>query len=110
MTRRIELIYETGCPNVDRARSILAEALARVGLPARWTEWNTADAGGPDDVAGLGSPTIRVDGRDVQPGGSGSGPACRVYRDRSGRLRGVPALEAIVDVLRGGGPSRPGSS
>ena len=47
----------------------------------------------------VGSPTIRVDGRDVQPpGGEPAGLTCRVYRLRDGRISPLPDR---ADVARG---------
>ena len=98
----IELIYDPGCPSVKQARRVLAGALTDAGLPRRWIEWNTADPRRPDYTASLGSPTIRVNGRDVQPVSGWAGPSCRLYVDPCGRFRGVPPREAIADALRGG--------
>jgi hypothetical protein len=50
----------------------------------------------------VGSPTIRVDGRDVQPPveGEPTGLACRVYRRRDGRTSPLPDPEDLRDALR----------
>ena len=64
------------------------------------------DAGDPAVAAARqfpGSPTIRVDGRDVDPRFTDPGdctPRCRVYWTPEG-LRGVPARAWIEDALRG---------
>ena len=53
-----------------------------------------------------GSPTIRVDGRDVDPSYIDPGdytPRCRLYRTESG-LRGLPERRWIEDALRGAEP------
>jgi hypothetical protein len=50
----------------------------------------------------LGSPTVRVDGRDVEPGADERDEfalACRVYRTQDG-LRGQPDPEWITAALR----------
>ncbi len=49
-----------------------------------------------------GSPTIRVDGQDVDPGGAahmGVALACRVYRLEDGRFSPVPSREMIRQRL-----------
>jgi hypothetical protein len=49
----------------------------------------------------LGSPSVRVDGVDVEPHArpaTGNGMRCRVYQV-SGRLDGAPALEWIQAAL-----------
>jgi hypothetical protein len=49
----------------------------------------------------VGSPTIRVDGRDVQaPGDEPTGLACRIYRRRDGRISPLPDPEDLRDALR----------
>ena len=49
-----------------------------------------------------GSPTIRVDGRDVDPHGAEAPPAltCRVYRLPDGRVSPVPSREQLEEALR----------
>ena len=44
---QIELIYDPGCPNVDRTREVLAIACRDAEIPAVWTEWSTGDPGCP---------------------------------------------------------------
>jgi hypothetical protein len=50
----------------------------------------------------VGSPTIRINGRDVQPPmeGEPTGLACRVYRRRDGRTSPLPDPEDLRDLLR----------
>jgi hypothetical protein len=48
----------------------------------------------------VGSPTIRVDGRDVQPPGEQpAGLTCRVYRLRDGRFSPLPDRQDVRDTL-----------
>lgn len=47
-----------------------------------------------------GSPTIRVDGHDVQPSTDGElGLSCRVYRLRDGRISPVPDRRDVRQTL-----------
>jgi hypothetical protein len=48
-----------------------------------------------------GSPTIRVDGRDVEPPdpGEAGGLTCRVYRTRDGRTSPLPDREQLREAL-----------
>ncbi len=97
----VELIYDKGCPNVERARANLVEALATAGREARWTEWDRGSPESPPRVLGFGSPTILVDGKDVAGETAGEGsPSCRLYRNGAGRFHGVPLAEEIVAALR----------
>jgi hypothetical protein len=48
-----------------------------------------------------GSPTIRVDGDDIQdPGDQPIGLTCRVYRLRDGRISALPDRADLRDALR----------
>jgi hypothetical protein len=50
----------------------------------------------------IGSPTIRVDGVDVQPPGAEepAGLTCRIYRRRDGRVSPLPDPEEVRSALR----------
>ena len=97
----VEILYFDGCPGfeevVPRVREIARDAGAQVVLRAVET-LEAAEA-----CRFLGSPTIRVDGRDVAPTAasrSDFGLKCRLYRDREYQSRVPPeawiraALEA----------------
>jgi hypothetical protein len=49
----------------------------------------------------VGSPTIRVNGLDVQPpvAGEPTGLTCRVYRRRDGRISPLPDPEDVREAL-----------
>jgi hypothetical protein len=48
----------------------------------------------------VGSPTIRIDGRDVvDPGGQAPALNCRVYHRRDGRVSPTPDPEDLHDAL-----------
>jgi len=100
---RAELIYDTDCPNVRRARRALLEGFSLAGLQPTWTEWDRKASDSPAYARGYGSPTILVDGRDVTgsaPGDGGS--SCRLYHNGSGAFGGAPSAEQVAEVLRGG--------
>jgi hypothetical protein len=48
-----------------------------------------------------GSPTIRIDGRDVDPEGASSPPAlnCRVYHLPDGRVSPIPSRQQLEEAL-----------
>ena len=48
----------------------------------------------------LGSPSILVNGSDLQPDGGEIGLNCRMYRQRDGRISALPDLDDIRDALR----------
>lgn len=101
MSRRVELIYDAGCPHVGPARSALLEAFVQLGLSPAWSEWECSDSQTPAYVRACGSPTVLVDGKDVaEPLTVASGGCCRLYGEGG---EGAPSLEALVSALK---PSR----
>jgi hypothetical protein len=96
----VELIYDVDCPNVSDARNNLRQALAAARQPRQWREWDRSEPGSPDYARRYGSPTILVDGRDIDGATPSDEPACRIYAMDPGRQRGVPAVETIVTALR----------
>lgn len=103
----VELIYQSGCPNVRRTRQNLVKALAESGVPLRWTEWDSAGPDAPDYARRSASPTILVNGRDVaaDQGVEGS-EACRLYVGPHGAISGAPAVELIAAALAGKAPHK----
>lgn len=101
---RVELIYDTDCPNVERARKALLEGFGRAGLQPSWQEWDRQLPESPAYVRGYGSPTILVDGGDVVGAVPGTGQSsCRLYRHGSGTFEGAPSVEQIGAALRASG-------
>jgi hypothetical protein len=98
---RIELLWWQGCPSTERALEILREEVSGLGLEPdaiELTEVRTdADA---ERTEFVGSPTVRVNGRDVQaPDGDPVGLTCRVYRLRDGRISPLPDREDLREAL-----------
>ena len=97
---RVELIYDTDCPNVAETRANLRQAFAAARHEAKWTEWERSSASSPAYAAGFGSPTLLVDGRDI----AGEKPVehtscCRLYASADGRYSGVPTVELLKTSL-----------
>lgn len=99
---RVEIFYFSGCPNhapaVDRVRDVLAQE----DTAAEMVEVEVKDVATAQRVGFLGSPTVRVDGQDVEPAARAErafGLSCRTYID-SGRRAGVPPLEWIRAAVR----------
>jgi hypothetical protein len=99
---RVELLWWRECPSWERALDMLREAMAYKGLDPDSIEVSEVDT----EAAArrhefVGSPTIRVNGVDVQPPveGEPTGLACRVYRRRDGRTSPLPDLEDLREAL-----------
>ena len=98
-TPKIELIYDADCPNVERARERLSQAVAEHDHSLDWTEWRSDDPALPDHARGHGSPTILIDERDVaadHPHAS----SCRLYDQGDGTLDPSPPVAVILTALR----------
>ena len=97
----LELLYFDGCPNHQALLPHLEQLLRGAEISAEIRLRRIADETTARHERFLGSPTIRVDGRDVEPGAEERhdfGLKCRLYRTPAG-LRGVPPDEWILDAL-----------
>jgi hypothetical protein len=105
---RVELLWWSGCPSWEEARRLVRGEMAAAGLDPDRLEVREVRTDRAAEREGFaGSPTIRVEGRDVQdPGGQPAGLTCRVYRLRDGRVSALPDPADIRDALRGAGAGR----
>jgi hypothetical protein len=104
---RVELLWWEGCPSTDVAFAMLREEMAAVGLDPEAIDMRevSTDADAQRE-AFIGSPTIRVDGRDVQPlPDEPIGLSCRVYRTGDGRISPLPdraeVRQTLSDAMKG---------
>ena len=104
MAPRVELLWWEGCPSTDKALALLREVLAEEGLdPTAVEQREVPTAADAERERFVGSPTIRVSGREVAPAeGEPVGLTCRVYRLRDGRISPTPDPEDIRDAIRRG--------
>ncbi len=94
-TPKIELLYFPGCPNVDAARENLKKALETFSKsPVTFKEVNIHDPESPEKYRNWPSPSILVDGQDVEGNPETEAAACRIYP--GGR---APRLEKILEGL-----------
>ncbi len=99
---RIELLYWRECPSWERAIADLRERVREAGLDPDAIE--VREVHSDDEAEGerfVGSPTIRIDGHDVQPPGAGEplGLTCRIYRLRDGRISPLPDPADVREAL-----------
>jgi hypothetical protein len=99
---KIEFLFWEECPSHPAALSRLREVLAELGLddPIDPIEVRTDEEA--ERLRFPGSPTIRVDGRDVDPQGAaamGTALTCRIYRLEDGRISPLPSKEMIRRAL-----------
>ena len=98
----VELLWFDGCPNHGAARALLAEVIAEVAPGTPVVEINASDPAVAQTHRFPGSPTIRVDGRDIDPDFRDPGdytPRCRLFRTTEG-MRGVPPRAWIEEAMR----------
>lgn len=100
---KIEFFYWEGCPSYPEAQKLLEDVLAASGAEAEieLREVRTQDEA--EELRFPGSPTIRVEGVDVDPDGAARArPAltCRIYRLDDGRVSPIPSREQLEAALR----------
>jgi hypothetical protein len=99
---RVEVLFFDGCPNYEAFLPHLRELLAASGVE---TDVELVDVRNSDTAKQkrfLGSPTVRIDGKDVEPGAdqrTDFGLKCRLFRTAEG-LRGTPSDEWLLAALR----------
>ena len=97
----IDVLYFDGCPHHEALLPHLRALLARAGVedPVRLRRVETPEAAERERF--LGSPTVRIDGVDVDPSAGGRtdfGLKCRLYATADG-LRGMPPDEWLLRAL-----------
>ncbi|MGH2969367.1 MAG: alkylmercury lyase family protein [Solirubrobacteraceae bacterium] len=100
----VELLFLEGCPNHESLAGRLPALLAGAGRAADVELVRVESEEDARRLRFLGSPTVRVGGRDVEPGAERRrdfGLKCRLYRTPAG-LTGLPRDEWIVAALRPG--------
>lgn len=104
----IELLYFDGCPSREAFLQRLRELLAQAGMDAPVLQRRVESDDAAQRERFLGSPTLRIDGVDVDPGAAQRedyGLKCRLYSTPDG-LRGVPADEWVLDAFTGAARER----
>jgi hypothetical protein len=98
---RIELLYWRGCPSYPEAQELLANVLSERGIGEHVELHEVTSQEEAEQLRFPGSPTIRIDGRDVDPAGAAARAAlaCRIYRLPDGRPSPVPSREQLEAAL-----------
>jgi len=98
---KIEVLYLEDCPNYLLAMNRLRAVLRREGLPADVSEIEVKDAVAAKAWNFLGSPTIRINGLDIDPDYrtvTKTSLACLLY---SGGLPSEEMIRAALKEARG---------
>jgi hypothetical protein len=97
----IDVLYVEDCPNYAWTLALVQRVRAELGIDADLRTTLITDQAAAEQARFAGSPTVRVDGRDVEPGSEPAGEwtvACRLYRLKH-RLAGQPAERWVRDAL-----------
>lgn len=92
---RICVLYFDGCPNHELTVNRVSEVSSRLGIEASVEEVELTDPGQVAALRFLGSPTVQIDGMDIEPDARSRNDfaySCRMYGSS-----GVPA-EALLEA------------
>ena len=98
---RVEILYFEGCPNHEPALALVERVAAALGVEPEIELVEVPDAESAARHRFLGSPSVRVDGRDVEPGAEQRRDfafSCRIYRGESG-VAEQPQESWVYDAL-----------
>ena len=98
----IEVLYVQDCPHYPEALAMVERVRAELGIDSQLHTTLIIDQAAAEQARFPGSPTVRVEGHDVEPG---SGPAieyvlgCRLYRLEH-RFAGHPEERWVCEALQ----------
>lgn len=96
----VEVLVVPGCPGTELAVARVTQATDALGVETNLRFVTVEAAEQARSLGFVGSPTVRVDGEDVEPGAS-TRPAslsCRLY-DVDGAVERAPSLALIQGAL-----------
>ncbi len=94
----IEVLYFEGCPHFEPTLSLTDEVLSQLGVSAEVRKIEIRSPEDAERVRFLGSPSVRVDGKDIEPGAESRTEyalSCRIYGDS-----GLPPRELLVTAIQ----------
>ena len=95
---KVQVLYFTGCPNHGPTVQRVREIVRRLDIDAQISEVAVTAHDDPAAMAFIGSPTVLVDGRDIDPAQRQSPDyafGCHTYNGQ-----GVPPAAMIEAALR----------
>jgi hypothetical protein len=97
----IEVLYVEHCPNFPAALALVHRVAAELALDTEVRTTMITDQAAAEQARFVGSPTVRVDGRDVDPDGELAAEVtleCRLYWHEY-RLAGYPQERWVREAL-----------
>jgi hypothetical protein len=98
---RVAIFYFNGCPNHEPARALVERLAKELRVEPEIELVEVADPEAAVALRFLGSPTVRVDGVDVEPGAEERRDfalSCRIYRSERDASE-QPAESWVRDAL-----------
>ena len=98
---RVEILYFVGCPNHEPSRVLVERLAGELRIEPEIELVEVADPDAAVALRFLGSPTVRIDGVDVEPGAQERRDfafSCRVYRSERG-VSGQPDERWVREAL-----------
>lgn len=99
---KVQTYYTEGCPNYQKAYNFLQEVLEGEGVKAEIELIVVKTEEEARRYRFIGSPTIHINGIDVEPGARRArefGLGCRVYLD-NGAHQGYPPKTMLLKALK----------
>jgi hypothetical protein len=98
---RVNFLYFEDCPSHEQALARLREVMAEEGVAGEVEVIRVETEEQARELRFAGSPTIRVDGQDIDPPGeAGYALTCRAYHLEDGRISPLPSRDMIRGALR----------
>ena len=99
---QITFLYWEECMSHEEALQRVRQVMAEEGIqaPYQWSRWRPGSR--RKQLRFIGSPTILVNGKDIQPPPPGAYYAltCRTYYLEDGRVSPLPSLECFAEPCR----------
>lgn len=106
---RVNFLYYEDCPSHDLALERLREVMAEEGIHGEVEVLKVETEERARELCFVGSPTIRVDGQDIDPPNDPTyALTCRAYHLEDDRISPLPSKDMIRRALRPPANGRPG--
>jgi hypothetical protein len=99
---QIEVLGFNGCPNVPLTHELIKAIVHSEGIDAKVTSVEVESIEDAERLRFLGSPTVQVNGLDIEPSRQGDerfSYSCRVYQTKDGAT-GVPPEALVREAIR----------